>query len=82
MSIILAIESYLNREHIRLSILRDLSSDSIITNLFSFHKDSILWISESYPEVAAIILRALEVLSNDVNCLIIRTLYWPISWSD
>jgi hypothetical protein len=82
MSVILSIKSNLYWKHIRLCVFRNLSSNSVITNLLTFDKDPILGISKSDPEIAAIVLRALEILSNDVNSFVVGTLDRSISRSD
>lgn len=78
MSVILTVESNFNREHIRLGVFGNNTSDSIVGYLFTLNINSSSRVSKSNSDVIAVIVWADKVLSFDVSGLIVRAFHWSI----
>lgn len=81
-SVVLPVKCNFNRKDIRLCIFWNLGSNPIICYFLTLNEDPVFWVSEANPEVTAIIVRTLEVLSYNINCLIVGAFNWTVRWSD
>lgn len=81
-SIVLIIEGDFDWKHVWLCVLRNLASDLIICGFVSFYIDSIFRVSKSHPEILAIIIWTVKVLSLNLDSLIIGRFHRSIWWSN